>query len=283
MNSEGEDLSAFLLLAKALEPYLEHLVFVGGWAHRLYSRRPEARPLSFSPLTTEDADIILPSSIPSTLPSISDLLKAHDFQVKMLGTESPPVTRYVLGRPTDRGAFYAEFLAPLTGPEYSRSGKSRSTANRAGVSLQQLRNVELLLVNPWTVHPSASDPNCEVRIANAMAFLAQKLLIHADSKVKHRSPREILYIHDTLLMFSDRLDLLLSEWPAIEACLKPRQQRNIEEAHGEMFGRVTDDIRQAAEIAKGTARPNPPSAADILAVCQAGLARFPFAKRRGGG
>jgi hypothetical protein len=283
VNRSEEDLSAFLLLAKALEPYLEHLVFVGGWAHRLFARRPEARSLSFSLLTTEDADIVVHPSLPSTLPPISDLLKSHGFEAEMFGTESPPVTHYVLGRPETPSAFYAEFLSPLTGSEYSRSGASRSTATRAGVSLQQMRNVDLLLVNPWTVYLSANDPKCTVRIANAMAFLAQKLLIHANSKVKNRSPREILYIHDTLLMFSDRLDLLLSEWPAIEACLKPRQQRNIEEAYGAMFGRVTDDIRQAAEIAKGTARPNPPSPAEILAVCQAGLARFPFAKRMGVG
>jgi hypothetical protein len=280
VNSSEEDLSAFLLLAKALEPYLEHLVFVGGWAHRLYSRRPEARPLSFSPLTTEDADIVLSSSLPPNLPPISDLLKAHDFQADMLGTESPPVTHYVLRRGESHSAFYAEFLAPLIGPEYSRSGKSRSTANRAGVALQRLRNVGLLLVNPWTVHPSANDQKCVVRIANATAFLAQKLLIHADTKVKNRCPREILYIHDTLLMFSDRLDLLLAEWPAIEACLTTGQLRDMKEAHGAMFSHMTDDIRQATEIAKGTTRPNPPSPADILAVCQAGLARFPFAQYR---
>jgi hypothetical protein len=44
MSDDRRDLESFGRAVEALEPYLEDLVFVGGWAHFLYTLRPEASP-----------------------------------------------------------------------------------------------------------------------------------------------------------------------------------------------------------------------------------------------
>ncbi len=48
------EMASFARLVDALEPFLDVLVFVGGWAHRLHALHALARPPDFEPLATED-------------------------------------------------------------------------------------------------------------------------------------------------------------------------------------------------------------------------------------
>jgi len=59
MPTGHSDTDRFSLLVDALRPWLGRVVFIGGWAHRLYRERPEARAPSYDALRTEDADIAL--------------------------------------------------------------------------------------------------------------------------------------------------------------------------------------------------------------------------------
>jgi hypothetical protein len=47
---------AFARLVVAIEPWLEEVVIIGGWAHQLYRLHPSAQALDYVPLTTLDAD-----------------------------------------------------------------------------------------------------------------------------------------------------------------------------------------------------------------------------------
>ena len=58
------DLGQFSELAAALEPWLDEIVVVGGWAHRLHRLHPSAQSLSYPPLVTLDADVAIPRSLP---------------------------------------------------------------------------------------------------------------------------------------------------------------------------------------------------------------------------
>ena len=49
------DPGQFTQLATALESWLDKVVIVGGWAHRLYPLHPGAQSLSYPPLATLDA------------------------------------------------------------------------------------------------------------------------------------------------------------------------------------------------------------------------------------
>jgi hypothetical protein len=56
------ELESFVRLIDALEPWLEEVVLIGGWAHRLYRLDPRAQGLTHPPLTTLDSDIAVPST-----------------------------------------------------------------------------------------------------------------------------------------------------------------------------------------------------------------------------
>ena len=42
MTNTDHDLGQFARLVDALEPWLDRVLFIGGWAHRLFRERPEA-------------------------------------------------------------------------------------------------------------------------------------------------------------------------------------------------------------------------------------------------
>jgi hypothetical protein len=245
------DITGFSRLIAALDPWLNQIVIVGGWAHRLYHLHPSAEKLDFAPLMTLDADIALPSTLPAQTPTIREALVMNGFEEEFRGDDMPPATLYHLGD-SDSG-FYAEFLTPLTGSEYPKFGRRKATAQVAGVNSQRLRFIDLLLYDPWTVQLQAEEFELAeakaVRIANPVGFLAQKLLIHQRRSGEDQA-KDILYIHDTLQVFGTRLDALRDEWTGrIRPCLHPRAARRVETAHQWLFGRMTDIIREAAPIA----------------------------------
>ena len=235
MNAPTADRLSFSRLVRALKPYLGESVFVGGWAHSLHSLHALARPTGFQPLMTEDADVALPTGLKSSADSIAALLKREGFTETFHGDDVPPVSEYTLGE--DTAGFYVEFLAPLLGGGYRRDGRRDATVTLAGVTAQKLRHVDLLVIEPWQVRLSQDSgfaidaPGVEVQIANAVTYLAQKLLV--------------LPHHNTL--------------------------RKLHARRVELFAEVTDLTRQAAIIAAATSRPNPPPADRLAAVCRSGL------------
>jgi hypothetical protein len=245
------DIGGFSRLITALDPWLGRVVIVGGWAHRLYHLHPAAQKIYFAPLMTLDADVALPQTLSPEAPTIREALAAHGFQEEFRGDDVPPATLYHLGD-SDTG-FHAEFLTPLTGSEYTRSGKRKTTTQVAGVNAQQLRFIELLLNDPWDVELSVDQfglPTPKiVKVANPMGFLAQKLLIHRKRSAEDQA-KDILYIHDTLQIFGARLDDLRIEWvDRFRPGLHRNTAKEVETANEWLFQEVTDVIREAARIA----------------------------------
>lgn len=91
------DLGLFGELAAALEPWLDQVVIVGGWAHRLHRLHPSARSLSYPPLATLDADVAVPRLLPVEGQDIRERLISRGFTEEFLGRDHPPVTHYHLG------------------------------------------------------------------------------------------------------------------------------------------------------------------------------------------
>lgn len=232
----------FQELVAALEPWLDQVVIVGGWAHRLYRLHPDAQALSYPPLSTLDADVAVPHAIAAGEQDIRSRLLAHGFKEEFLGGDYPPATHYRLGG--EDSEFYAEFLTPLVGSLYDRKHRRKATTDVAGVSSQQLRYIELLLSQPWSVDLEYG----KVRVANPVSFLAQKLLIHRTRKREDRA-KDILYMHDTLEVFGARLPQLRDLWRNTVALrLTPRSAKTVSNAWKTVFGEITDDIRRAADI-----------------------------------
>jgi hypothetical protein len=139
LKEDGE-LKPFVQLIEALEPWLEQVVLIGGWAHRLYRLDPRAQTLRYPPLTTLDSDIAVPLKIEAKETSIRDRLVAAGFREEFVGEDRPPATHYHL---VGQGGFYAEFVSPLVGSEYGRKGERKVTREVGGISSQQLRYIEI--------------------------------------------------------------------------------------------------------------------------------------------
>ena len=58
--ANASEVDYFARLVEALEPWLDRVVIIGGWAHRLYRLHPLAQPLDYEPLGTFDADVAVP-------------------------------------------------------------------------------------------------------------------------------------------------------------------------------------------------------------------------------
>jgi hypothetical protein len=246
------DLGSFSRLVAALVPWLDRVVIIGGWAHRLYRLHPHAQAVEYAPLTTLDADVAIPAELPTTTEDIRQRLLAQGFTEEFLGDDQPPATHYRLG--DQASGFYAEFLTPLHGGDYDRKNRRKATTRIAGVTSQRLRHVDVLLADPWAIDfdlIEVEEQRKTVQIANPVSFLAQKILIHS-RRSREKRPKDILYIHDTLEVFGGRLEALHAEW---ESRLAPRLPRDhvkvVLKASDQVFGRITDAIRDAAIIAAG--------------------------------
>jgi hypothetical protein len=258
---------------ESLTPWLDQVVIIGGWAHRLHRLHPLAHPLQYEPLATLDADVVLPRRIRVAGNEIYQRLAANGFEAEFLGHHRPPAAHYRL---TDPGIhFYAEFLTSPVGGAGGRRGKQNATQRVGGVSSQNLRYIEVLLVTPWSVALSAANGfpfanETRVQIANPVSFLAQKILIHRRRNRDERA-KDILYMHDTIDTFATRIDDLSAEWVGnIRHELHANSVRAVESAAATLFGAVTDSIRAASRIVQ--AKNLTPEA--IRETCNLGFSRI---------
>jgi hypothetical protein len=170
--------------------------------------RPDAAPLGFTPLTTEDADVALPLRLRVRGSTIPELLIAAGFEQRLSGDHVPPVSEYALG--DEESGFYLEFLAPLEGREVKRGGRLDVTTKVGGVSAQKLRHLDILLLQPWTVTLSpelefpVSSPT-PIRIPNPASYVVQKVLV-LGKRHPRSQPKDVLYLHDTFVAFADAME-----------------------------------------------------------------------------
>jgi Nucleotidyltransferase len=248
------DVEHFARLIDTLHPWLEQVVIIGGWGHRLYRLHALAQPLAYEPLGTLDTDVAVPAHLPANGDDIRQRLLENGFREELLGSMEPPAAHYHVA--ARNSGFYAEFLTPLVGGEIKRGGKRDVTGQIAGVLVQKLRHLELLLNAPWEVviAPATGYPTADawrVHVPNAAAFLAQKILIH-DKRDRADKAKDILYIHDTIETFGGNLPLIRQEWERnVKPALHPKASREVASAIKTHFQEVTDTIRDAAQIAAG--------------------------------
>ena len=270
--SPERDFTAFARMVDALGPYLADLVFVGGWAHFLYTLRPEASPLGFTPLTTQDVDVATPPRLARREQTIAQRLIAAGFEQRLSGDHAPPVSHYALG--DEETGFYVEFLAPLEGGEVKRGGRPDMTTTVGGVTAQRLRHLEILLTGPWQVTISREEgfpvsKRAKIRIPNPAAYIVQKVLVLRKRK-PDELPKDVLYLHDTFAVFSDSLPVVRSCWNALCREMHPNHIRSFERGSRELIANVTNVARGGAIIAAG--RPRPPTPEILLAGLRRGFA-----------
>jgi hypothetical protein len=244
-----DDRAAFAKLVDALAPWADQLVFVGGWAHRLYRLHPKANVPAYQPLTTLDADVAF-AEREQLQGNIQERLIGAGFEKELMGHHHPPVSRYTLGE--EASGFYAEFLTPLIGRGISKDGEQLATVNKDGVTAQKLRYLELLFQSPWfvTLTDEWSVVPLQLRIPNPVSFIVQKLLIH-DDLAADKKAQDLLYIRDTLELFAPELDALAVIWQKeVREAMDNRWVKRMHQTIDTVFGELNDTHRDAASIAQ---------------------------------
>lgn len=264
-----EDFAAFARLIEAVRPWLGHLVVVGGWAHRLHRFHPLATDPKHLAQRTRDADLALSVHAPLE-GDIGEALERAGFTRRFVGDNRPPVTHYELVG--DHGGFYAEFLTSFTGSGLTRKGRPDIAVSRAGVTVQKLRYLELLLIAPWSVQVGPDvgvplDTPTDVVLANPVSFIIQKLLIH-EKRNSDKKAQDVLSIHDTLELFGGSFDALRTIWgEEMRPKMSPKTARTAVKRGRTVFQAVTDTIRSAARIPQDRTL----SPERIRAACEYGL------------
>jgi hypothetical protein len=261
--TDRRDFAAFARAVEALAPYLKDLVFVGGWAHYLYTLRPEASPVPFEPLRTEDADVAAPARLAQGKEGIPELLTKAGFREHLSSDHSPPIAEYVLG--DDAGGFYLEFLAPLVGGEVKRGGRPDVTTTIGGVTAQTLRYLDILLTEPWqvTLTRDAGFPVArqrEISIPNPAGYV-QKMLV-LPKRRPEKQAKDLLYVHDTFALLADSLPAVRVAWESLRKKMVAGHVRTFEKAVRSDIAEVSDLVRRAARIAAD--RPSPPTPEVLL-------------------
>jgi hypothetical protein len=118
--------------------------------------------------------------------------------------------------------------------------------------------VDLLLGSPWNVELSRAtgfpfENAKQIQIAHPTRFIAQKLLIQ-DRRERRSRAKDILYLHDTIELFGDSLDVLQEEWNlGTKQALSENAIRTVEGAADGLFSKVSEDVRGAVQAAAGRA------------------------------
>ncbi len=112
-----------------------------------------------------------------------------------------------------------------------------------------------------------------LRVPNPASFIAQKLLVLRKRKPEKRS-KDLLYIHDTLILFGGAVDEARRSWETVCRRQHVGLRESVERAVSEQFDQVSDLVRDAADIAAATGRPSPPSPERLAATCRLGARRI---------
>ena len=204
-----------------------------------------------------------------------ELLRQDGFHEDLSGDEIPPVSEYRLGA-EEEGSLYVEFLAPQTGGPNKRDGSSDATVEIAGVSAQKLKYLEILFKLPWSVRLNDANgfplgpEGLQIRVPNPAAYVMQKVIVLPERKPSKQG-KDVLYVHDTLMMFARSFEQLRTQARLVCQQVHPRWVETFNERRMSQFRAVDDRIRSAEQIARSTGRASPPSAETIRAVCEAGL------------
>jgi hypothetical protein len=273
-DSENELL---VRLARALAPASDDFVVIGGAAHQLFRLVDLAQPVDFPVVRTFDADVAIRAGGALASMRLDERLADLGFRAEPSGGATPPATRYVM---SSAPAHYLQFVTHRTGSGTKRSGRRESTAIVAGTVAERLSHIDLLLNSPWTVELDeahgypATNQRLELRIANAAAYIAQKLLVLSKRDPRDRA-KDVVYVHDTLLIFAAALDDLAQLWRR-SVRQDSKTARDVAALAAALSSRPTDDIRRAVQLLRALDRSNPPDEKGLLLVLRAGLgALFP--------
>lgn len=249
--------SVFADLIRGLSPYLDEIVFVGGWVQALYVLEVEGRGARV--VRTVDIDLTLaPTLDHGERPPLLDLLRDAGFRVETFDDHS--------GYEVSKDSIEVDLLA-----EGTTSGDPVKIEGQPDLRVFGYPHQTLLRTNARTiwvgpdVHESLTKP-VGIRVPTLPAYTLGKLLSSAARRHPEKQAKDLAYV--TELMARDSLATTILEGLPHMFRAYPEQGRSakrwLEAALGDqnMMGRVADQLIESSGF---DVRDDTPVRAQVLA------------------
>jgi len=196
--------TGFLKTLWVIREYLPQVVIGGGWVPLIYYHYFQGDK-SKNPLRTMDIDFFVPDNIPVIGSNTLDqLLIDAGLKSEFKSRDIPPIIHYE-GK-IDNFAVEIEFLTNQVG-----SREDKVIEVQKGLHAEALRYLSISLENVITVkiddfYNESTPYLFEVKVPAPAAFIFHKGLVFQRRKDRNKKAKDLYYIFDVLVNFSDTKD-----------------------------------------------------------------------------
>ena len=178
---------------RALAPYAEDIVFIGGWVHALYlAEGNEARQALF----TDDIDVTIPRSLLTAgRPTLLTLAGGADFDIEAERSDAPlEVVQYG----PDHAPIYLDILTEHPNPREPVPIEGQPDLLAQGYPGQRLllENSRAMMVG-LELHPSLEPPH-RIRVPTLGAYVLHKGASSTSRGRHDKAVKDLVYVHEIL-------------------------------------------------------------------------------------
>lgn len=206
-----DDIEVLARLLRAIEPYLNDVVLIGGWVHALYLQELDPAPRS---VRTTDVDLSIPRRLSANdRPPLLELVEEAGFEVEQIAGD----TGLVLIR---SGDVDLDILCDAESPS-----EIIPIEGQVGLSVQGYPYLDMLLDSSHPVTAGAKlhrsfEPPITLRIPTLPAYVLGKVLSAQGRTINRRRIKDLVYLYQTLTQrrlrtaLTDGLQEHVREYPA---------------------------------------------------------------------
>ena len=189
------DKSGLMHSLNSINPYLNDIVIIGGWAWYFYRRYlcgQDVISLEF----TRDLDCAVSRALKKKDRTMKELLKEHGFEWVPTGDFKPPSEKYAWPDNKDSRAVI-EFLTPSLG-----SDRTSTVEVQKGLVAQPLRYLNILIEDTLTLKVDESYEGNSFRgsivVPKPGMFVAQKALSYTRRRTSREKGKDLHYMYDLI-------------------------------------------------------------------------------------
>ena len=211
--------AGFLKTLWIIREYLSQVVIGGGWVPLIYYHYLIGDK-SLNPLRTLDIDFFVGDNVPVIgSESLDQLLTNAGLKSEFKSLDTPPVVHYE-GK-IEKFDVEIEFLTDQIG-----SKQDKVIEVQKGLHAEVLRYISISLENVITV--SIDDfvevkrpQHFQVRVPTPAAFIFHKGLVFKKRNKRNKKAKDLFYIFDVLVNFSNNIDYILNDFGLLKNKYKP--------------------------------------------------------------
>lgn len=183
----------FARTVRALAPYADQVVLVGGWVHALYLADSNE---SGRALFTDDIDVTIPPILLTAgRPTLLELAGTAGFEVE---AERDDVPARVVQYGRDREPIDLDIITEHADPREPVPIRGQPNLLAQGYPGQRvlLENTRIMSVGP-EIHPSL-DPPLDVRVPTLGAYILQKGVSSTTRSILQKAVKDLVYAYEIL-------------------------------------------------------------------------------------